>query len=103
VERHELDDGPRVLAYNDAEYAVVAPDGSVDGEGALRGEVEPAVALCSMESYEVEAPPPGAGLPDPSTVNPGSGDLGHRLLLAVAGIQVVAGLVLLVSPLFVSL
>ncbi|MDZ7702757.1 MAG: hypothetical protein U5J98_12245 [Halobacteriales archaeon] len=103
VERHELDDGPRLLVYSDAEYAVVGPDGSVDGEGALRREVEPVVALCSMDRFEVATPPAGAGLPDPSTIEPGSGDLGHRLLLAVAVFQLLAGLVLLVSPVFFPL
>lgn len=103
VERHTVEGEPRLLVYTDAEYAVVHPDGSVTGEGAVRREVEPVVALCSMESFEVANPPADAGLPDPSTVQPGSGDLGHRLLLAVAVIQVVAGVVLLVSPVFVRL
>lgn len=103
VERHDVDGAARLLVYTDAGYAVVTPDGTVEGEGGIASEVEPVVALCSMESYEVAEPPPDAGLPDPSTVEPGSGDLGHRLLLAVAGIQLVAGVVILVSPVLVRL
>lgn len=103
VERHDVDGTPKLLVYTDAGYAVVAPDGRVEGEGGIVSEVEPVVALCSMESYEVAEPPSDAELPDPATIEPGSGDLGHRLLLAVAGIQVVAGLVVLVSPVVVRL
>ncbi len=102
VERHDVGGEPRLLAYTDASYAVVHPDGTVVGRGGLLGEVEPVVALCSMESFDVEAPRPDARLPDPESVEPGSGDLGHRLLLAVAGMQLVAGVVLLFSPLVVS-
>lgn len=103
IERHSVEGDSRLLVYTDAEYAVVHPDGTVTGEGAVRREIEPVVALCSMESFEVADPPVDAGLPDPSTVKPGSGDLGHRLLLAIGVIQIAAGLVLLVSPIFVEL
>jgi hypothetical protein len=103
VERHDVNGVDQLLVYTDAGYAVVTPDGTVEGEGSIASEIEPVVALCSMESFEVADPPPDAGLPDPATVEPGSGDLGHRLLLAVAGIQLVAGLVVLVSPVLVRL
>jgi hypothetical protein len=103
VERHQVDDESRLLVYTDASYAVVWPDGSVEGESGIASEIEPVVALCSMGSYEVAEPPADAELPDPSTIEPGAGDLGHRLLIAVAGIQLVAGLVVLVSPVLVRL
>ena len=101
VERHEVDGDPRLLAYSDAEYVLVYADGTVEGDGTLQRAVEPIVALCSMPDFDVAEPPAGSGLPDPEAVQPGSGDLGHRLLLAVAVIQVVAGVVLAFSPLVV--
>lgn len=103
VERHAVADEPRLLVYSDAEYTVVYPDGRVEGEGAISREIEPVVALCSMESFDVSEPPPDAGLPDPAGIEPGSGDLGHRLLLGLAVIQAVAGLGLFVSPVFFQL
>lgn len=103
VERHAVDDKSRLLVYSDAEYTVVHPDGRVEGEGAISREIEPVVALCSMESFEVSKPPADAGLPDPAGIKPGSGDLGHRLLLGLAVIQTVAGIGLLVSPVLVQL
>lgn len=103
VERHTVDGDDGLLAYTDAEYAVVRPDGTVEGDAGLRRDVEPVVALCSMADYDVAEPPADAGLPDPERVEPGAGGLGHRLLLAVAGVQLVAGLVLLVAPLVVRI
>lgn len=103
IERHEIDGEPRLLVYTDAEYAIVHADGTVEGEGSIRRDVEPVVALCAMESFEPADPPSGAALPDPASVEPGSGDLGHRLLLAVAIIQVVAGVVVLLAPLVLAL
>ncbi|MFB6354119.1 MAG: hypothetical protein ABEJ92_08550 [Halobacteriales archaeon] len=103
VERHTVDGEDGLLAYTDAEYAVVRPDGTVEGDAGLRRDVEPVVALCSMADYEVADPPADAGLPEPARVQPGAGGLGHRLLLAVAGVQLVAGLVLLFAPLVVRL
>lgn len=102
VERHTADGEPRLLAYTDSEYAVLHPDGTVEGDSGIRREIEPIVALCSMETYDVSDPPEGTGLPDPSSVTPGTGNLGHRLLLAVAAVQVVAGVVLLLAPVVVS-
>ena len=51
VERHAEPD--RVLAYSDEGYAVVRPDGSVEGSGTIVRDVEPSVALCSIPEYEV--------------------------------------------------
>jgi hypothetical protein len=57
VER--LDD--RVLAYTDSGYAIVHGSGRIEGEGSVLREVEPIVALCAMEAYEVEADTLAAG------------------------------------------
>ena len=103
VERTTLDGEARVLAYDDVGYATVGTDGTVEGEGPIVEDVEPVVALCSMEDFTVSVPPTDAGLPDPADIAPESGGLGDRLLLAVAGVQVVAGLALLLAPLFVDL
>lgn len=103
VERHTAAGEPRLLAYTDTDYAVVHPDGTVEGTGGIQEEVEPVVALCAMDDFDVAEPPADAGLPHPETVTPGSGALGHRLLLVIAAVQIVAGLVLFLSPLVVSL
>ena len=103
VERTEVEGEACVLAYSDVDYALVRPDGSVEGEGALLEDVEPVVALCSMADYDVPEPPTDAGLPHPDEVGEGVGGIGDRLLLAVAGVQVVAGLALLLAPVFVDL
>ncbi len=55
LERHQ--DPPRMLAYSDEGYAVVYPDGSVEGEGTVLRDVKPTVALCSMEDFEVNDAP----------------------------------------------
>lgn len=99
LERHEVDGEPRLLAYDDASWAVVHPDGTVEGEGAVRRDVEPAVALGAMPDYEVPVPPADAGLPDPADIDPGGGGFGHRLMLVLAGVLGLAGLVVLVAPL----
>lgn len=103
VERTTVDGQERVLAYDDVGYAMVGRDGTVEGEGPMVEDVEPVVALCSMEDFDVAEPPADAGLPDPDDVEPESGGLGDTLLLAVAVVQVVAGLGLLLAPLFVDL
>ncbi len=91
IERHDR----RLLAYSDEGYAVVYPDGSVEGEGTVLRDVKPSVALCSMESYDVPEPPEDAVLPRPQEVPEGSGELGNRMLQAIAGAQILAGLALL--------
>lgn len=97
VERTWIEDQERVLAYTDAGYATVAPDGTVEGEGTIVEDVEPIVALCAMAAYDVAEPPADAGLPHPDDVAVESGGLGDRLLLAIAGVQVIAGIGLLVA------
>ncbi|MEA5385901.1 hypothetical protein VB779_01425 [Haloarculaceae archaeon H-GB11] len=92
--RLERQDG-RLLAYSDTGYAVVSPDGSVEGEGTVLRDVEPTVALCSMADYDVPESPPEDALPEPQDVPQGSGQLGNNVLQAVAGAQILAGLALL--------
>ena len=94
VER--LADG-RVLAYSDEGYATVQPDGSVEGQGTVLRDVEPVVALCSMDDYDVPEMLEGEVLPDPADVQEGSGELGNLVLQAIAGVQVLAGIGLLLS------
>jgi hypothetical protein len=96
-------DGDRVLAYSDTGYAVVEADGTVEGQGTVLRDVEPTVALASMESYDVPADPPDTGLPEPQEVPEGSGSLGNNVLQAVAAFQVLAGVVLMGAWLLVSL
>jgi len=97
VERIEEGGEPRLAAYSDEGYAVVYPDGTVEGRGTVLRDVKPTVALCSMESYEVEEPPADASLPDPEEVTQGSGEFGNLMLQVVAAIQILAGVGLFVA------
>ena len=92
IDRHA--DPDRVLAYSDEGYAVVRPDGSVEGTGTIVRDVEPSVALCSMPEYEV-LEVPDHDLPQPEDVTEGSGALGTMMLQIVAGIHLLVGLVLI--------
>lgn len=93
VERH--DDPPHVLAYSDEGYALVRPDGSVEGQGTVLRDVKPVVALCSMADYDVNEPTTTEPLPSPDDVPEGGGELGDLVVQVVAGVQVLAGVVLL--------
>ncbi|WP_284009828.1 DUF7319 domain-containing protein [Haloarcula pelagica] len=95
IERHE--EPPRILAYSDEGYAIVYPDGSIEGEGTVLRDVKPTVALCSMDSYEVPEEVPRNPLPEPEAVPEGGGELGNWMLQAIAGAQLLAGLVLIVG------
>jgi len=86
---------PRVLAYSDEGYAMVYPDGSVEGEGTVLRDVKPTVALCSMDSYEVAESVPDNPLPEPEAVPEGGGELGNRMLQVIAGVQLLAGVAML--------
>jgi len=103
LERATIDGEERVLAYTDVGYATVSPDGTVEGEGTILEDVEPVVALCAMADYDVSDPPADAGLPHPDDVAVESGGLGDRLLLAIAGVQILAGLGLLGAALVADL
>jgi len=96
-------DGQRcILAYSDEDYALVYPDGSVEGFGTLLRDVKPIVALCSMEGYEPETPPESTDLPDPEDVPEGSGEFGNLMLQVIAGVQGIAGLALLAGAVVVD-
>jgi hypothetical protein len=97
VERHTRDGENVLVAYSDEGYAVVYPDGSVEGRGTVLRDVKPTVALCSMEDYEVQEPPENVSLPNPEDVPEGTGQLGNNMLQAVAAIQIIAGLGLVVA------
>lgn len=85
----------RLVAYSDESYAIVYPDGSVEGEGTVLRDVKPSVALCSMDTYDVPEPPEGDILPDPDDVTEGEGELGNVAIQALSVAQLVAALVLL--------
>jgi len=93
IERNH--DPQRVLAYSDEGYAIVYPDGSVEGEGTVVRDVKPTVALASMESYDVPETVPDNPLPQPEAVPEGGGELGNRMLQVIAGVQLLAGLAML--------
>mgnify|MGYP007116953090 FL=1 len=102
VERTEEGGQDRVVAYSDNGYATVFADGSVEGEGTIRRDVEPTVALCSMDSYETMNPPADASLPEPRDVVKGSGEFGNLMLQIVAAAQMIVGVGLLGAWLFIS-
>ena len=91
VERVGDGDDDRVVAYSDEGYVIVRPEGTVKGTGTVLRDVEPMVALCSMESYDVPDVDEDAGLPHPEAVAEGSGDFGNRMLQVVAGATVLSG------------
>lgn len=107
IERDVIDteSGPQhvVLAYSDEGYAVVYPDGTVEGRGTVLRDVKPVVALCSMPDYEPKNPRGDGTLPEPDAVTGDSAELGNRVMQIVGGIQLVAGVVLLVAWIVYSL
>jgi hypothetical protein len=103
-DRTQSDEGePQLLAYSDEGYAVVYPDGTVEGSGTVLRDVKPSVALASMESYDAPEMPEGEVLPDPAQVPEGSGRLGNQLMQVVAAVHVLAGVALFVSWIAVGL
>jgi hypothetical protein len=90
VER--IEDPDRLVAYSDEGYAVVYPDGSVEGSGTVLRDVKPLIALCSMEEYDPPEMPEGDLLPDPMEVPEGSGEFGNLMVQIIAGAQVLAGI-----------
>jgi hypothetical protein len=104
LERVQQDGQQRLLAYSDDGYALVYPDGTVEGFGTVMRDVKPTIALCSMESYDPPDPPEGdVFLPDPGSVPEGSGELGNLMLQIIAAIQLLAGLVLIGGWLFADI
>jgi len=103
LERVRETDGERVLAYSDAGYAIVYPDGTIEGRGTVLEDVKPTVALCSMPEYEPAEPPENYALPAPEEVPERSGELGNVVMQVVAALQLIAGIVLLGAWLFTDL
>lgn len=101
IERDEIDtdDGrtDAVIAYSDEGYAVVYPDGSVEGRGTVVRDVKPVVALCSMPGYDPDAPTGDGTLPDPEDVGHASTELGNRVMQIVGLVQFLAGVGLFVA------
>ncbi|KAB1189079.1 MULTISPECIES: hypothetical protein [Haloferax] len=95
LERVTENGEPRILAYSDEGYAVVYPDGSVEGEGTVLRDVKPTVALCSMDDFEVNSAPENVRLPSPDEVSQGTGDFGNRMLQIVAFGQLLGGVALI--------
>jgi hypothetical protein len=93
-----VEDG--LLAYSDEGYAVVHPDGSVEGQGTVLRDVKPTVALCSMDEYDAPEPPEGDLLPEPAAVPEGGSELGNWMLQAIAVAQFIAGVGLVVAWIF---
>ncbi len=87
-----LDSPDRVAAVSDEGYAVVFEDGTVSGQGTVLRDVEPSVALCSMESYDAPDRPAGEVLPHPDEIAEGTGSLGHTMLLVVGSAVSLMGL-----------
>lgn len=86
-------DGERCLvAYSDSDYAIVYPDGGVEGRGTVVRDVKPTVALCSMDDYEVERPPADWHLPHPEEVPETGSELGNWMLQLLGGSQILIGL-----------
>lgn len=91
LERVREDGADRLLAYSDEGYAVIYPDGTVEGSGTVLRDVEPTVALCSMEEYDPPEPPEDFELPSPESVPSGTGELGNTMLQIVAATQILVG------------
>jgi membrane protein implicated in regulation of membrane protease activity len=87
--------GDVVVAYDERSYAAVFPDGSVTGRGTVLRDVEPTVALCSMESYDPPEVPDGPILPEPRDIPESNDTLGNTLLQVLGVVQLLAGAVLL--------
>jgi hypothetical protein len=104
VERVTHEGQPCVLAYTDSGYALVEPDGSVEGFGTVLRDTKPVVALCSMESYDVSpAPDEDYLLPHPEEVPEGSDELGNLMMQVVAGVLSLAGVLLVLISFYAVL
>lgn len=88
-------EGDQLLVYSDEGYAVVSPDGTVEGQGGTRRDVEPIVAMCSMEEYDVPEPPENYELPSPEAVAEQTGEFGNLMVQIIAGGQLIGGLALI--------
>jgi len=95
IERQTEGTTDRLLAYSDEGYAVVSPDGTVEGQGGVLRDIEPLVAMCSMEEYEIDEPPEDYQLPSPESVPEQTGEFGNLMLQIIAGMQLLGGLALI--------
>ena len=102
IERVTYEGEKTLLAYSDEGYAMVFPDGSVDGFGTVLRDVKPTVALCSMDEYEPAEAPAEAVLPHPDEIPEGSGQLGNNMLQIVAASLLVAALGLVAGAFFAT-
>ena len=93
-------DDTQLVVYADTGYAVVSADGTVEGEGGVRRDVEPVVAMCSMEEYEVAEPPADYELPSADEVPEQTGEFGNLMIQLIAGGQLLGGLALVGAFLF---
>ena len=99
IER-DPDGSGRLLAYSDEGYAVVSPDGTVEGQGGMLRDVEPLVAMCSIEEYEIAEPPADYHLPSPESVPEQTGEFGNLMIQIIAGMQLIGGLALVAAFVF---
>jgi len=91
LERETVNGVDRLLVYSDEGYVTVAPDGTVEGEGGVLRDVEPIVAMCSMDEYEITEPPEEYELPSPEAVPEQTGELGNLMLQIIAAMQLLGG------------
>ncbi len=105
LERVDTGEGDELLlAYSDQDYALIYPDGGVEGTGTVLRDVKPSVALCSMEEYEPQVPPEGDFLlPHPDEVPEQSSEVGNLMIQLVAGAQLLAGVGLIGVSLYLGL
>ncbi|GAB3030563.1 DUF7319 domain-containing protein [Natronobiforma cellulositropha] len=103
VERAHVDGADVVVAYSDTDYALVYPDGSVEGRGTVVRDVKPTVALCSMDDYEVETPPENWQLPAPEEIPDSGSELGNWMIQLLAGTQLLVGIGALVAWVLVGM
>lgn len=92
LERVDAGEGDELLlAYSDQDYALIYPDGGVEGTGTILRDVKPSVALCSMDEYEPQIPPEGDFLlPHPDEVPEQSSEIGNLMIQLIAGAQLLA-------------
>lgn len=95
IEREGTREQERIVAYSDEGYAIVWQDGTVEGQGTVLRDVEPVVALCSMDDYEPDTPTGDGSLPTPSSIESGGAELGNSVMQIVGIVQILAGVVLL--------
>ncbi|WP_198667935.1 hypothetical protein [Saliphagus sp. LR7] len=97
LEYAEVEGDRALVAYSDTDYAIVFPDGSVEGRGTIVRDVKPTVALCSMDDYEVDDPPEDWRLPDPDSIPDSGSEVGNWMLQLLAATQLLVGLGTLVA------